>query len=121
MNGVEVASRLRAGTIPAPRIVVVTSSGQNEAEAAFAGAEVSALVLKPVSATSPAAAIAEMESGPARIREPVVAAPTRRLDGLRVLLVDDVETNRLVASEILIDQGAVVVKPSTDVRRSTRC
>jgi len=108
MNGVEVASRLRAGTIPAPRIVVVTSSGQNEAEAAFAGAEVSALVLKPVSATSLAAAIAEMESGPARIREPVVAAPTRRLDGLRVLLVDDVETNRLVASEILIDQGAVV-------------
>jgi len=108
MNGVEVARRLRTGTVPSPRIVVVTSAGQNEAEAAFAGAEVCALVLKPVSATSLAAAIAEMGSGPARIRETAVAAQTRRLDGLRVLLVDDVETNRLVASEILIDQGAVV-------------
>ena len=90
MNGVEVARRLRTGTVPSPRIVVVTSAGQNEAEAAFAGAEVCALVLKPVSATSLAAAIAEMGSGPARIRETAVAAQTRRLDGLRVLLVDDV-------------------------------
>jgi PAS domain S-box-containing protein len=110
MSGVEVARRLRAEAHPIPRIVVVTSAGQNEAEAAFAGAEVSALVLKPVSATSLAAAIAEMDSSPARMQAAEVPALLRRLPGLRVLLVDDVSTNRLVASEILIDEGAIVAE-----------
>ena len=109
MNGVELARRLRAEAQPIPRIVVVTSAGQNEAEAAFADAEVNALVLKPVSATSLAAAIAEMGSSPARIHAAAPCHP-RRLAGLRVLLVDDVPTNRLVASEILIDEGAIVAE-----------
>ena len=108
MNGVEVARRLRAGTPPIPGIVVVTAAGQSEADAAFADAEVNALVLKPVSATSLAAALSEMASEPARSppAEPQRSEP--RLPGLRVLLVDDVSTNRLVASEILLDEGAVI-------------
>ncbi len=108
MNGVEVARRLRAEARPVPRIVVVTSAGQSEAETAFAGAEVHALVLKPVSATSLAAALNEIDSAPDRVEAPPPALPAQQLQGLRVLLVDDVSTNRLVASEILMDQGARV-------------
>ena len=78
MNGVEVARRLRAEARPVPRIVVVTSAGQSEAETAFAGAEVHALVLKPVSATSLAAALNEIDSAPDRVEAPPPALPAQQ-------------------------------------------
>ncbi|MDQ5906218.1 MAG: hypothetical protein QG590_699 [Pseudomonadota bacterium] len=108
MNGVEVARRLRTSAQPTPGIVVVTAAGQSEADAAFADAEVNALVLKPVSATSLAAALAAMASEPTREPPAERQRHEPRLKGLRVLLVDDVPTNREIASEILIDEGVVV-------------
>ncbi len=110
MNGVEVARRLRSGTPRAPRVVIITSAGQEEAETAFADAEVNALILKPVSATSLAAALIGMESSrPTPAPEHGISS-RKRLQGMRILLVDDVATNRLVAGEILADDGALIIE-----------
>ncbi len=107
MNGVELAQRLRSETARPPRVVVVTALGQSEAEAAFAGARVDALLLKPVSATGLATVLRELDAtdSPAPQSRPVPVGAAR-LAGLRVLLVDDVAMNRLIASEILEDEEA---------------
>lgn len=113
MNGVQTAQGIRGLSLdPCPHIVLATAYGREEVihEAEAAGIE--DVLLKPIS-PSVLQAMVEHVSGPdgRRNRDSSgVAAPADRdvrLDGMHILLVEDNEINRVVATEILKTVGCL--------------
>ena len=120
MNGVDLARQIRRrwpeGT---PRLVMVTSHGRDDALETFRRAELDRVLLKPVNAsvlfdevsrlmgTALGVVPGDMTSTPSMPASASTGAP-QHLRGRRVLLVDDNELNREVATELLHEAGLVV-------------
>ncbi|TCJ17184.1 PAS domain S-box protein [Parasulfuritortus cantonensis] len=114
LDGLAAASRIRArfehGDAP---IIVMVTAFDRDLLAGQPGADAVDVVLsKPVTASSLYNAVLEAKNQRGRLRD--VGQPardqgtTRRLAGLRVLVVDDSDINREVAQRILADEGATV-------------
>ncbi|MGV7211279.1 response regulator [Oxalobacteraceae bacterium A2-2] len=111
LDGWETSLRLRAlapsGRLP---LVVMVTAHDRELLAqrqAGMGPVLDGVVVKPVTASMLFDAVADARLG----RAPAAQAPppaTRRLAGLRLLLVEDNLTNQQVASELLANEGAAV-------------
>ncbi len=113
MDGLTLAERLRATLPPAQRsaVVMVTASGRDvlaqvpaQRQAALDG-----FLVKPVTASMLLEAVRmarAQQAGPAPQQAPVQG--TRRLAGMRILLVEDNPINQQVARELLQREGARV-------------
>jgi PAS domain S-box-containing protein len=113
MDGLTLAERLRATLAPAQRlaVVMVTASGRDvlaqvpaQRQAALDG-----FLVKPVTASMLLEAVRmarAQQAGPAPEQAPVQG--TRRLAGMRILLVEDNPINQQVARELLQREGARV-------------
>ncbi len=111
MDGWELAHRIRQSSQATPIIVMVTAHGRS-ALAERLQSERSLLngfLTKPVTPSMLHDAICNAETG--RSIETVQAAQvlsTRRLAGLRLLVVDDNPMNQQIARELLVREGALV-------------
>ena len=116
LDGIETARRLAAMPLAAPpRRILVTAYGREEVfhDAASAGFDV--VLIKPVSpsllfdaALRSLGDSARTEVGPAGAATRPGPPQLRRLHGARVLLVEDNELNRQVATELLAAVGTLV-------------
>jgi PAS domain S-box-containing protein len=109
LDGWEASRRIRdSHETDAPVIIMVTAHGR-ELLAERSEQEIAALggyLVKPVTASMLQDAVAEATQGqPRRCR---AEGGSRRLAGLRLLVVEDNGFNRQVAQELLEDEGAVV-------------
>jgi PAS domain S-box-containing protein len=113
MDGLKVARLVRdsAGDVRPPLVVMVTAHGrealadsEHDADTPFA-----AFLTKPVTPKQLVATIARVLSGvPARPIKPDYHV-SKRLQGLRLLVVEDNALNRQVAQELLMGEGAEVL------------
>ncbi|MBI5164873.1 MAG: response regulator [Magnetospirillum sp.] len=111
MNGLEMLAAMAADpTIQAPSVVImVTAFAPGDVDRAAAGLRLDAILPKPITAGAIFDAVTAIRGG-----TPVHAAAERppamrgRVEGLRVLLVDDNDISLEVAREILRRAGAVV-------------
>ena len=102
MDGVELAANIRKlATSPSPRLIMVTAASTDELEEQGRLADFDAILYKPITATQIAKLLA---SGDQQMAKPI-KENTLTLAGLHVLLVEDIETNQLIASEILESFG----------------
>ncbi|MGP0174778.1 CHASE domain-containing protein [Pseudomonas sp. NCHU5208] len=113
MDGLEVAQRMRASSMenrPPPTVIMITAHGRevladrhSEADAPFAG-----FLTKPVTPRQLVAGILQAHHGSSG--EPPVPGYQlgQRLQGLRLLVVEDNALNRQVARELLAGEGAEV-------------
>ena len=100
LDGLAAARAIRALPGPTPRLVLVTAYGA-DALAAQARAEgFSACLAKPVTAAS-LAELLTSDVAPAAVAP--ATAPTGRLRGRRLLLVEDNDLNQIVAGDLLAD------------------
>jgi two-component system sensor histidine kinase/response regulator len=112
-NGIELARLIRIDEAlqKQPKLVLVTAYGGDGLDDA-ARTAVNALLAKPVNPSTLYDTLVELQfSGGVHIRDkaPVAtAAAPRLLNGARLLLVEDIEINQQIATEILESAGAVV-------------
>jgi PAS domain S-box-containing protein len=114
IDGIEATRRIRdtAAQDPKPAIFMVTGSAGESARTMAEEAGVNVFLLKPLTTRLISTAI-ERHFAPAEApREPAPgkAERKRNLAGLRVLLVEDIEINRLIARELLGSAGIEVVE-----------
>lgn len=105
MDGIELAEAIGGLAIkPPPRLVMVTSTDTNEIEDTGRLAGFEAVLHKPVTAAqiSQLVATTKFETAPSE------AQPPAQLAGVSILLVEDIPTNQLIATEILESFGATV-------------
>ena len=115
MDGVELARQLRRiWPQDHPHLVMVTSHGREEALEVFRRAQLDRVLLKPVNASVLFDEVSRLlGADPSsnlpspRANAAATGVPTH-LRGCRVLLVDDNELNRQVATELLHEAGLVV-------------
>jgi signal transduction histidine kinase/CheY-like chemotaxis protein len=116
MDGWELARRIRQMVLPAdsppPRLLMLTSTGRDrlaertEPEQAL----IDGLLQRPFTAAQLRQAALEPGSSPARLRQGVrVPMTAARLQGMRILVVEDNPLNQQVAQELLALEGAQVV------------
>jgi two-component system sensor histidine kinase/response regulator len=124
VDGFELARRIRANArlVPSPKLVLVTDYGDESVAQRAAAERFDSTLAKPVGTAALQAAVAAAcgdgcAPAPAAALRPAVgaisAAPLR-LEGCRVLLVDDNELNRIVAVDLLAEiAGARVTEAHT--------
>ena len=104
MDGLELAESIRSQTLLPPKLVMVTAADTALLEGDRRLGCFDVVINKPVTATQIGKLVAEShQNSPSAL--PTHAA---RLAGLRVLLVDDMPTNQLIACEILESFGITV-------------
>ena len=113
MDGVETLNRIRAAAGSAePPAILLTMHGSKDLASAAPGLGIRRFLPKPVSHSSLFDAIMTVFGAEGPFGAPTAATvehlDLERLRGARVLLVEDNETNQLVASEILGQRGLVV-------------
>jgi CheY-like chemotaxis protein len=120
LDGFETAARIRAlGLAQAPDVVIVSAYGGEEVMRRAAGLGVQGVLLKPVPPSAlfdtTVEVLARRRRVPSAPRDVRAAAPVPRpaaavahLRGRRVLVVDDNDINRLVATAILEETGVEV-------------
>lgn len=113
LDGVQTARRLRALDLqPPPRMILVTAFGREEVFAQYRHEGFDGLLIKPVSPSMlldhvmQALGVLQGQAAALSPRPPPATAPPPR--GGRVLLVEDNEINREVATEMLRDVGLTV-------------
>jgi PAS domain S-box-containing protein len=114
MDGVAALVRLQ-DMLPAaqwPQVVMVTAYDQEELRQQTAALGVAGILIKPVSASTLfdvlVGLVDQGNEAPVGHLLPPLVAPQTRLDGLRVLLVEDSEINQQIAAELLQSMGVVV-------------
>jgi signal transduction histidine kinase/DNA-binding response OmpR family regulator/HPt (histidine-containing phosphotransfer) domain-containing protein len=111
MDGIEAAQRIRAeaGARHAPEVVLVTAFGREEVREAATRAGVRHFLVKPVSPSTLLDTVVSVVA-PASVASAAAEAVPRvgSLDGTRLLLVEDNEVNRMVATELLEQAGVEV-------------
>ena len=115
MDGWETARRLRAlsAACPGPRpvIIMVTAHGR-ETLAQRSQAEQDMLdgfLVKPITAAMMVDAVLDAEGGQSSLRQTARGRSSqRRLNGMRLLVVEDNLVNQQVAEELLTTEGAIV-------------
>ncbi|HAT30833.1 MAG TPA: histidine kinase, partial [Janthinobacterium sp.] len=109
MNGLETLHTLRALTPAMPVLIMVSAFGRARLMREEAVEQADAVLLKPV---TPSSLFDTLHEALARRRgelfAPRAAAPRRRIDGARLLLVEDNALNQVVARGMLELAGAVV-------------
>jgi two-component system, sensor histidine kinase and response regulator len=115
MDGLETARQVRAlGLHSAPMLLMVTAHNRDEVRREADSAGLVDVLVKPVSASdlleATAAALGQHATERYATEAPPAVAthPLAPIRGARVLLVEDNDINRIVATEILTDAGLVV-------------
>ena len=117
MDGLECMDQMKnEGTSPPPAIIMVTAYGRDEAlrEAAGMHMELKTVVSKPVSASAIFDAVSDamghglVKVSRAKERDRIYNDAMRKLQGARLLLVEDNEYNQELAVELLNASGASV-------------
>ncbi|HMA50631.1 MAG TPA: ATP-binding protein, partial [Magnetospirillaceae bacterium] len=112
-GGIAIGKQIRqlAGTAGRPVIIIVTASAADEIEDDVQKLDFVGPLLKPVSASTVLDAIISVMPDADLSRLPSVIPETgkSRLDGVRVLVVEDNDINQLCARELLEQAGAVVL------------
>jgi len=113
MDGVETLKRIRtASGVSGPPAILLTMHGSKDLESSAAQLGIRRFLPKPVSHSSLFDAIMTVFGAAGPFGAPAVAPTSQpdleRMRGARVLLVEDNETNQLVASEILGQRGLEV-------------
>ena len=117
MDGLQTARRIRElGLDQAPVVVMVTAHGRDEMLREARAGEISEVLVKPVSADMLCSAtLAAFGHAASTADDDATLSPFTQvrsmlagIQGARVLLVEDNDINRIVASEILADAGMVV-------------
>ncbi|MBI5256657.1 MAG: PAS domain S-box protein [Burkholderiales bacterium] len=114
MDGWETSERLRASTGgDAPLVLMVTAAGRAKLadRPAADQALLNGYLVKPVTASMLLDAVVDARASrgePHPSRPSTPARGERRLQGLRLLVVEDNATNQQVAQELLADEGATV-------------
>lgn len=104
MNGLELAENIRRLAIkPTPRLILVTASNTHEIENTGRLGSIDSVIHKPVTAKQIARLLASSDKN--RHSNLPAANP---LSDTHILLVEDIPTNQLIASEILESLGATV-------------
>jgi len=112
LDGIETSRRIReqATDTQQPKMILITTSPQDQASEEVKKADLDGLLIKPVSPSSLFDAIMEAFGKGVARRRPVsdvdlAADPTRSIRGAEILLVEDNEINQQVAQEILQGVG----------------
>ncbi|WP_445681859.1 PAS domain S-box protein [Radicibacter daui] len=114
MDGQVTAARLQKSLAPVPRIIMLTAFGEEQLEVArqLPEAPFADILRKPATPSQLLDMIARVfgvdgkaGSSPA---DNAPAETTRRLTGLRVLVVEDNELNRMIARDLLVSEGAEI-------------
>jgi CheY-like chemotaxis protein len=115
MDGWDTIARMRqAGTgLPVPITVMVTSHGREalSQRSVQEQAQLSAFLVKPITAAMMFEAVADAKAGHSRLRSQARTQPHGaggRLQGMHLLVVEDNPINQQVAQELLISEGACV-------------
>ncbi|MGI9133734.1 MAG: response regulator, partial [Rhodoferax sp.] len=117
MDGWETSERMRALLANRSMILMVSAHGRDMLgqRSASERARLDGFLVKPVTASmlydgvmEARAAMAQAASGMAQAAAAEPAAKPKRLDGLRLLVVEDNKINQLVAKGLLGQEGAVV-------------
>ena len=112
-KGIAVGKQIRqiAGTAGRPVIIIVTASAPDEIEEDVQKLDFVGPLLKPVSASTVLDAIISVmpDADLSRMPTPTPETGKSRLDGVRVLVVEDNDINQLCARELLEQAGAVVL------------
>ncbi|MFO1264307.1 MAG: response regulator [Rhodoferax sp.] len=112
MDGWETLARARAGACAPPVVVMVTAHGREMLARQPIAQQtwLNAFLVKPITAAMLADAVSDAQSGVANVRSAARRRRTtrRRLDGLRLLLVEDNAINQQVARELLSQEGAQI-------------
>lgn len=109
MDGLALAHAIRARLTPVPRLVMVTASDTNTLENAAALGEFDAIINKPLTAAQIGKLVESLAHGaapPATVG--ATASGQAPLAGMRLLVVEDIATNRLIITETLAGYGATV-------------
>jgi CheY-like chemotaxis protein len=94
--------------VPAPVAVTVTTASRDEVLRRTDPALLNAILVKPVTAIALLDAVSDVQARHQRGATPVSAAEAMRLEGVRVLVVEDNPVNQQVARNILELDGAAV-------------
>jgi PAS domain S-box-containing protein len=113
-GGIAIGKQIRqlAGTVGRPVIIIVTATAADEIEDDVRKLDFVGPLLKPVSASTVLDAIISVMPDADLSRMPTAspdAGIKARLDGVRVLVVEDNDINQLCARELLEQAGAVVL------------
>ncbi|HEX7650105.1 MAG TPA: response regulator, partial [Noviherbaspirillum sp.] len=109
MNGIDTARAIKydAGLAEPPAVVMVTAFGREDVREEASKVPLEGFLTKPVSASTLVDTLVELYG---RVAQPAPASSQRqvRLDGLRVLLVEDNAVNQMIGSELLSSAGVIV-------------
>jgi signal transduction histidine kinase/CheY-like chemotaxis protein/HAMP domain-containing protein len=110
MDGLEAVRAIRSDeTIAAqPAVVLVTAFGREEVREEAERLHLDGFLVKPVTRSTLVDALMNVVGGVAPTEAPRSTSEKTRLDGMRVLLVEDNEINQQVATELLASTGARV-------------
>ncbi|MGA1315874.1 MAG: response regulator [Rubrivivax sp.] len=112
LDGWQTARELRetVGAVPGSLVMMVTAHGREmlSQRSVAEQATLGGFLVKPVTASMLFDAVADARGGLHARAQPVPAAPAQRLQGVRLLVVEDNANNRQVAQELLMAEGAVV-------------
>ncbi|RXZ33938.1 response regulator [Oxalobacteraceae bacterium CAVE-383] len=111
MDGIATARAIReaaVGDALALIIVMVTAYSSDELLASSDSNMADAVLTKPVTPSNLYNAVAAAKKARFGDEGPALGGPGKRLDGIRILVVDDTEINREVALRIFAGEGALV-------------
>ncbi len=109
MDGLDLAARLRRRVPPGTRLVAVTAENAHSARYRHALDDFDALIEKPLTAAHLSEVLEQLRD-PSRLTAPGAASPslTTFLNGLHILVAEDVPTNQLIMRDLMEPLGAVV-------------
>jgi signal transduction histidine kinase/DNA-binding response OmpR family regulator/HPt (histidine-containing phosphotransfer) domain-containing protein len=110
LDGIQATERIRSDTtlVHRPEVVLVTAFGREEVREAAEKAGVRHFLVKPVSPSTLLDTVVSLFDPDSMAAPVAVGGPVPSFDGVRVLLVEDNEINRMVASEALQQAGVTV-------------
>jgi len=112
MDGWETIARMRSIASPAPTTIMVTAHGREmlSQRSAQEQASLNAFLVKPITASMLFDTVADARAGLGNLRTRPRAASNKvgRLQGMRLLVVEDNLINQQVARELLRSEGALV-------------
>ena len=114
MDGIETARQIQAlGLSPSPHLILVTAYGREEVFNEANAQKLDAVLVKPLNASllfDTLMRVLSTDEDPRESQAPAAAAPdTRRLQGARILLVEDNALNQEVAKALLEEVGCTVL------------
>lgn len=104
MDGLTLASNIREALPISPKLVLVTAADTHAMEESGQLHQFDSVLNKPITA----AQIRELLTGTPALGKPLLSKAPAALQGLRILLAEDIPTNQLIATEMLQAFGITV-------------